>query len=539
MKDRYLIFLWVICIVALCCFVGHYQNIMLDVGREIYYPQRILQGKVLYKDLFVIYGPFSYLFNAILYKIIGAKLSTLYISGSLCSLGIVSGIYLIARKFLTRFLGFCIGLFVIVIGVANTSLFNFHFPYSWAMVYGMLSFIWSVYFLVKYSTDKKPEFLITSSLLAGICALNKYDFIVYGAIFFCYLIYLCKKDLKTALISIAVLAMPAIVAFGTLFLQGLSLNDIVTTMKNINSMAHSQTLKYFYTHVGVYFHPQLPGVLIRTILGSAIAVAALCFGVYKNNRLIIGFGIFLTILNVLFASYMFMVSLPIVFLICAIVFFKKYKNNAPLLVLVISGCLVCLKSFWGLLLLSYGDFYAGIVLTAFLGMIFTIFDSKYQKITGIYILIISLGLGFSNYNFKKGLSAEISTEKGTIYTYGYFADADNELIDFIKTNTNKNDKVVIFPEGMIINFLTERKSDDYYNSMLPLYTESLDEDKIVKHFENNKPDYIVFSNESMKSYGLNSICNDYAFELCRFVSENYKPEKTIDNNYRYLIFKKL
>ena len=74
LKHKPLIMLWLLCIIALIIFTGHYTNLLFDVGREVYYPERILEGKVLYKDLFVIYGPFSYLWNALLYKIFSVNL---------------------------------------------------------------------------------------------------------------------------------------------------------------------------------------------------------------------------------------------------------------------------------------------------------------------------------------------------------------------------------------------------------------------------------------------------------------------------------
>ena len=164
-KNKPLIILWLLCIAALIGFMGHYSNILLDVGREVYYPQRILEGKVLYKDLFNIYGPFSYLWNAFLYKIFGINLRALYISGAICSLAIVSGVYLIARRFLNTSLSFAIGLFTIVTGVCANHLFNYTFPYSWAMLYGTVGFLYSVYFLVKYKDSENPNFLDRKSVV--------------------------------------------------------------------------------------------------------------------------------------------------------------------------------------------------------------------------------------------------------------------------------------------------------------------------------------------------------------------------------------
>lgn len=104
--NKYLIILWVLCIAGLIFFTGHYNGILIDFGREVYYPERLLEGKILYKDLFNIYGPLSYQINAVLYKIFGAKLSTLYAAGAVCSLLTVSGVYLIAQKIPFKILKF-------------------------------------------------------------------------------------------------------------------------------------------------------------------------------------------------------------------------------------------------------------------------------------------------------------------------------------------------------------------------------------------------------------------------------------------------
>ena len=82
-ENKTLVTLWILCGIALFIFCGHYGNILSDIGREIYYPERILSGDILYKDIFDIYGPFAYLYNALLYKIFSPNLAVLYFSGIL------------------------------------------------------------------------------------------------------------------------------------------------------------------------------------------------------------------------------------------------------------------------------------------------------------------------------------------------------------------------------------------------------------------------------------------------------------------------
>ena len=175
-KNVYLITLWISCAVALVFFMGHYGNIWLDVGREVYYPERVLAGKILYKDLFVIYGPLAYLWNAVLYKILGTSLSTLYISGVLCSFAIVTAIYLIATRFLNKFLSFAIGIFTLATGVCSTTLFNFTFPYSWAMLYGTVLSLYSLLCLFKFCETQKNKYLYLAAFLSGAAVACKYDF---------------------------------------------------------------------------------------------------------------------------------------------------------------------------------------------------------------------------------------------------------------------------------------------------------------------------------------------------------------------------
>ena len=101
------------------------------------------------------------------------------------------------------------------------------------------------------------------------------------------------------------------------------------------------------------------------------------------------------------------------------------------------------------------------------------------------MLVVSLFITINNFRLLRTETCKISTSHGTIYTNRYYGDSSSELINFVNQNTDKNDKIVIFPEGMTINFLTERKSDDYYNSLLPLYVETFGEEKLIDHYKKN------------------------------------------------------
>ncbi len=531
--NKYLIFLWLFCILGLLFFCGHYQGILIDFGREVYYPQRILQGKILYKDLFNIYGPLAYQINAVLYKFFGAKLSTLYGAGVLCSLLTVSGIFLIAKKFLSEFLSFGIGLFSLAVGVTTSVIFNFHFPYSWAVLYGLVAFLFSLYFLLNFCDDKNSTNLCISSFLAGICITCKYDFILYGII---VLFLIIKEKNFKALLSF--LSVPFI-SFGILFIQGLRLSDLANFLIVIKAMAKSKTLTYFYQNSGIYFHPKALVTDFLLFLKFVIPFSAILASVSLFNRNKIGsislqiFG-WVTFLWFFTGKYQIAFGfLPLVLLIFALFSYKKF--DFKLFILVLSALAAGAKVFWVLILQSYGNYYVSIILIAFLALLFTYLPKKLEKVVAIYVIIAGLFIFISNFSALSLPQYKITTEKGTIYTQKSIAGSTNQLINFLK---NQSGNAVIFPEGMSVNFLSNTISDDYYNSLLPLYVETFTEEKIINHYRENLPEYVIFNNLNMKDYYFKYICEDYALDFCRFVKDNYEMDKIIDNGFRYVIFKR-
>ena len=532
-ENKYLILLWILCITGLLFFCGHYSNILIDFGREVYYPEQILNGGILYKDLFNIYGPLAYQINAVLYKIFGAKLSTLYIAGCISSILTISGIYIIAQKFLSKFLSFCIGVFTITICVTTTSIFNFHFPYSWAVLYGLIAFLYSLYFLLKFNDNKKSSKLCISALIAGICITCKYDFLLYALIILFFIIKF--KNWKAFLCFL----MPPLLSFGILFIQGLSFGDLINSLAITGLMAKSKTLIYFYQNSGIYFHPKVIPTDFLLFLKTAIPFAIILFGacLFQKNKTL---SIIVSILG--YCGFLWFFSeniktafgfLPLLLLISAAAGFRKINSN--LAILIISALAVSAKVFWVMLLYSYGNYYISIVLIAILALMFKFIPERLEKIAGIYLLAASILYINANFHMLSHAEGKIQTLKGTVYTSKELAESTNELIKYLN---NADGNAVIFPEGMTVNFLAGVRSDDFYNSLLPLYIETFTEEKIIEHYKNKMPEYIIFNNLNMKDYYFQYICNDYALNFCGFVQKNYKPEVVIDTGFRYIIFKR-
>ena len=95
-----LLLIFTVCLVLFVLYFGKQGAYMVDVGREAYIPWQMLQGKLLYKDIYNVYGPLGYQINTVAYALFGVHLNTLYFMGFLNSLIILFSTFYISKLFL-------------------------------------------------------------------------------------------------------------------------------------------------------------------------------------------------------------------------------------------------------------------------------------------------------------------------------------------------------------------------------------------------------------------------------------------------------
>src|SRR5258708_5058328 len=78
---------------------GHWGSFQVDNGRELYVPAEILKGKLLFRDLWYMYGPLAPYLKALLFRIFGVQLTVLFIFGLTLTIGAALVTFEIARQF--------------------------------------------------------------------------------------------------------------------------------------------------------------------------------------------------------------------------------------------------------------------------------------------------------------------------------------------------------------------------------------------------------------------------------------------------------
>jgi hypothetical protein len=144
---------------------------IIDVGRDLYIPEQLSHGAVLYRDLQYFYPPLTpYLLAAITF-VTGSSLAAYTAIGIAVSLLTAALLYVIAG----REAGFAAALLFLSCSMAGASTFgcNYIFPYSHAATIGTLFVLGTCAFALA----RKP---VPAVLLAIAAAWTKIDFIIVG-----------------------------------------------------------------------------------------------------------------------------------------------------------------------------------------------------------------------------------------------------------------------------------------------------------------------------------------------------------------------
>lgn len=507
LKNNWHIFvLQILVLTSFIVFFGKFGDLIVDTYREVYIPQEILDGKLLYKNIFTIYAPFSYLFNALIFKILGSGVNILLFAGLFTTFGIFYLSFKIAEYFTNKTYAFWLCIFFLSGLVLSPNVFNAFLPYSFGIMYGLLFVLLSIYFAIK---SKFPISYLFYSL--AIC--SKYEFIAVLPA----LIYLSKKQNWQK--NIITFIIPPLTLFTTLKIMGISFNDIKTSLELILIMSQTKTLAWFYSVTGLTFrleHFLLYGINLLKFLIPCLVIYY-CLKLPKFNQKIL-LSLFL-IISILLSLNSYQEIIIYAFPLCLILLFFRFKElNITERFFIIASLLISLKVFFALTLQSYGVYFIPFALISLL----ILTPQKYRKSLVITIAIFGILVGLKN--------IELLCNKDV-------SRLDN-IVEYVKSNTKPQDKVIVYPECLAINVLADRKSDNKFYSLIPMYVETFGENLIIKRLELTKPEYIIIHNYDTSAYFYKEFGVDYAIKIKNWINQNYKLESTINEKLNFNVYKK-
>lgn len=554
----YSCFLGIVFILLTILTFGKWGTPIADCFREVYIPSRMLEGQILYKDILCLYTPAGYQLNALLFKLFGNGLNTLFFAALANAIIIFCGIYFFFKKFANIHAGFIAVLTVMCVNcfLAELSCGSWLFPYSFGMIYALSAALWSFIFAMLFAFKvPKDSFLYLSFLSAGLSLVFKPDFLLITLI---PVFFLLKNfSLKKFVFSLMFYFLPLIFCIFVLCIQGFTFNDFTERMILWNAFNSSKVIQDFNA---VNLPQKITGETIFIYFASlkhfAINIfTALISGFigtfifYKTKSkfgkiLIFAISIFLcltagkfiaqNIISSDFLSFYGISFLPPTVIICTVCFFvfKFFKRisfdiyDKILLSVVVFAFLLSYRSFALLGGHGVGNYYSCawvIALIYFIGGILPMNFGFLRKQIAVKtfiltVLIFCYGNAYASVHSGKSLNFRID-ENQKYRTHQFFGETLRGAIDFAKNKIPPDSTVVVAEEGLIINYFAGRKSNDKYYSLIPHMIDMYGEENIVKDFEQNPPDYFMVTNHVYLDN--NVFCKNYAHEICRFIDENY------------------
>ncbi len=524
---QYILILSVIYLILSIFFYSKTANMFVDFHRECYIPYSLLNEKALIKDIFLIYGPFGYIINAIIYKLFGVNINYLIIEAHIISYVILIFFYYISQKFLKRFFCFILSLFFILISIFSNSTFSFVLPYSYSSIYAVMG-VFGLFYSLLY--NKKPLIF----LFLGLIFVNRIEYFIFCFFIILYFIFSSKKK-EILKYWQAFFIFPLIVLVYFLKIK-LNLSDVIYNFSYLQNMLNSDTLKTFYKSMGGFFEfNYFKYNLSQSALFFLIGALSYIFYFYKQKTLSI-----ITLFLILFINSNSAFSLICIINIILTIYFiyKKRLRNKEFLLFLFSTTLLS-KSLFCVSSLNYGNFGYFLAILYFYILFKKILadEDKRLWLENLFLIffIINFSLNFINYLTHK--KYPIQTNVGKIYLTNDVWGLYGELNKFLGEITKNNEDFLILPEGLMFNLIYKMPYNFYNTSFIPLDFETFKQEKLINDLKNNYPKYIIITPRNTLEYGKKTICRDYGLDFCMFIDDNYYVYRKIQSRLDILILK--
>lgn len=131
-------------------------NPLVDCGREMNQPLRLVRGEMLYSQVRHIYGPLSPYINATLYRLFGPSLGVLYGDGIVTAIMILALVYWLSRRLMGPAASTAATLSVMWL-CAFKQAGNYVLPYSYSALHGCALGLATLALLIRFVEVASPE----------------------------------------------------------------------------------------------------------------------------------------------------------------------------------------------------------------------------------------------------------------------------------------------------------------------------------------------------------------------------------------------
>jgi hypothetical protein len=546
---------------------GHWGDFQIDSGREIYVPAAILQGKLLYRDIWYMYGMLAPYVQALLFHVFGISLTVLYVFGLTLTIGSALLVFEIGRQF-DLDLSLCVLPSLFFLSEAfYPFIFNYVFPYSYAATLASFLGLVCLYFVIRHALGMRVIHLGVAALFGALAVLTKQEFGVACLMLLAFEVavsYLIRRSARQLGQNIAVCLAglsPALAVYGWFTWK---LGAKLIYFDNWISTPGTYFMRTFAKHTmarnGFRFVPQ---ELISSAVLAFLSLA-LWYGIASANALLVGkprpqrraliiialFNLVVitllvlqafryeTILSVLTAQITFpqgIFFLGLYFVIQAL--WKLWRSPGSELALpeAALGIYATAISVRVLMDLAPSPFKYSVFFNVPLYLVFIILVTRVIRWAGRSLEPRSrnlfaggmLGAAALMYFFTllphpSRLPTPLTNEFGTFYTRSDVAIIFPQIISFMKTHTRNGKDILVLPEPPSLYVFAGMQAPTRWYSLLPGVLGPEQEQNFISEVTANDVRYVLLSNRAVPEYGVAPFGAGYDQVIYQWLNQNFR-----------------
>lgn len=542
---------------------------IIDLGRDLYLPSQILEGRILYRDVLYNYGPAAPYLLASVTAVLGDALWVFEGIGLVIGLATLCGLYGIGNRLGGVWIAFPSALMFLMLSffANSTRGCNFVLPYSFDATLGIACALWSFYFLHRYVYEHGS---------AGMLAYS---------VGFLFLALLSKQETGLAIAGVHALAwwthriprkavwltLGSGAVVGLLFLAAFSARDPAEHAlfaENLTKFAGgSDTSGFFAGLAGL----DRPGEnLLRTLAAAGKVGLVLFLGgmgglavrlIKRRRYTAAGLAALALAADVILVwrwANVRMFQVTPVLAVGVLAYFLIKDRKDPLVLLSTFTLLAGLRVLLQYHPMWYG-FYLAVPAYVFAVYVFGArlpawlpkrwFDQRAATVA-VGALALLLVWRFESTMLKSfdAKTSTLVTAKGSLRDHhSGRVEAISSFLDYIETDFPPQDgdapTMVVLPEGVSLNYFTGFLNPTAYYLFTPIEISSVAvEAEMIRELDDTKPDFLVMTSRDIAEYGRRGIGLDYAMELGDWIRRTYDLERLFEageaESWRLLLLKR-
>jgi 4-amino-4-deoxy-L-arabinose transferase-like glycosyltransferase len=532
-----------------------WTSLLVDTGREMDLPLRLLRGELLYRDVHYLYPPLSPYFNALLYRVFGVQLETLNVSGVLCSLVIVVLCYAIARRILNDWEATLATMAVVVWCIFKPE-GNLIAPYAFAALQGMMLALATLLLTLRYGEQRRWREVVWAGVLIGVAGITKQEFALTAALAWSAgVLFVHRRDWRGLMLRLLVAASLAIAIAAPVYAYFLARVGWQTLIDDCHLLYTGipASLKFYNAARTGLDYPF--SSLLQMIGGAAVAlglasliVLLSAFGAGKRALLRTG-----TVTFVVSAIVAWAISatshgrwdgsplraLPFALVGLMLVHFLRRDEARPQFALFVIATYSLLALLRVVLRVPSGGAFGGYFLpTSLLLIVYLVAEVLPRKVSQtsamvaqrvqmIGVVVLSLWLVATmvvfGVRYRKTFPVLLTAPHGSLYVTEENAQAAQEALAFLAANSTPNDAVAVVPEGSSLAFLAGRRMPLRHQILIPDFMDAAEEQRAITKLAEVK--YVLVLNRPMREFGLEAFGRDYYQAMGKYLGENFRLVK--------------